>query len=168
MYYVYALIDPRNGSPFYIGKGKGKRVDAHEIEARKGCASKKCARIREIWASDLAIVKAVLKRFHDEDAAYTYEKQRIDEIGVQNLTNATSGGRSPAWLVWDNTIRGDIDVLRVFASYQRMLPRYGKGTMFHEIYKAAGKLAAQVLRRRGCDWANSMVNRTGLIIESRA
>ncbi|WP_263312590.1 hypothetical protein [Campylobacter sp. LR264d] len=25
-YYVYGLIDPRNGRYFYIGKGKGNRV----------------------------------------------------------------------------------------------------------------------------------------------
>lgn len=25
-YYVYRLIDPRNGQTFYVGKGKGNRV----------------------------------------------------------------------------------------------------------------------------------------------
>jgi hypothetical protein len=28
-YYVYVLIDPRNNQPFYVGKGKDKRVEAH-------------------------------------------------------------------------------------------------------------------------------------------
>ena len=28
-WYVYRLIDPRNGETFYVGKGKGNRVFAH-------------------------------------------------------------------------------------------------------------------------------------------
>ena len=39
-YYVYELIDPRNGDPFYIGKGKGFSVDQHEKEALSGRMSK--------------------------------------------------------------------------------------------------------------------------------
>lgn len=31
--YVYALVDPRNGVPFYIGKGQGERFAAHGREA---------------------------------------------------------------------------------------------------------------------------------------
>ena len=28
-YYVYRLIDPRNGQTFYVGKGKGNRIFNH-------------------------------------------------------------------------------------------------------------------------------------------
>lgn len=32
-YYVYRLIDPRNGQTFYVGKGKGNRVFQHVLGA---------------------------------------------------------------------------------------------------------------------------------------
>ncbi len=32
-YYVYLLVDPRDGRPFYVGKGRGERANSHEIEA---------------------------------------------------------------------------------------------------------------------------------------
>jgi hypothetical protein len=28
-YYLYLHIDPRSDKPFYVGKGKGKRILAH-------------------------------------------------------------------------------------------------------------------------------------------
>jgi len=34
-YYVYALIDPRNNKPFYIGKGKDNRIYNHVNNAIK-------------------------------------------------------------------------------------------------------------------------------------
>lgn len=35
IYFVYALIDPRDGSIFYIGKGKGIRPYRHLEEAKR-------------------------------------------------------------------------------------------------------------------------------------
>ena len=34
-FYVYGLIDPRNNSIFYIGKGKDKRVFNHSNEKQE-------------------------------------------------------------------------------------------------------------------------------------
>ena len=34
-YYVYLLIDPRTGHPFYVGKGCGSRINNHLIDALK-------------------------------------------------------------------------------------------------------------------------------------
>lgn len=76
-YYVYELIDPRTGAVFYVGKGKGKRIEAHEAEARKGVSSDKCDQIRDIWAGRQKVMKREVARFLDEEAAYDHEADRI-------------------------------------------------------------------------------------------
>lgn len=92
MYFVYELIDPRCGSVFYVGKGKGNRPHAHEAEARKGKRSRKCERIREIIASGLSPRINIVERFDDEAAAYAAEASHIEKIGLANLTNVCIGG----------------------------------------------------------------------------
>jgi hypothetical protein len=92
-YYVYQLIDPRTSKPFYIGKGKKDRINAHEKEARKGEIHPKCDVIREIEKDGLSVIKEEVKRFASEDAAYNFEKKLIKKIGLSNLTNLTHGGR---------------------------------------------------------------------------
>jgi hypothetical protein len=91
-FYVYELRDPRSDDVFYVGKGKGNRIHAHEKEAERGVQSPKCNVIRDIWASGLQVEKNVIARFHDEAEAYAAEKAIIDDIGLQNLTNIAPGG----------------------------------------------------------------------------
>jgi hypothetical protein len=91
-YYVYELRDPRSSEIFYVGKGQGKRIDAHEKEAEKGVHSPKCDLIREIWAAGLQIEKEIIERFRDEAEAYAVEKDLIASIGLDNLTNIAPGG----------------------------------------------------------------------------
>jgi hypothetical protein len=96
MFYVYRLIDPRDGKTFYIGKGKAKRLEAHEREARKGVLSKKCNKIRSITDAGLTVQKEIVREFKREDAAYRFEKKLIAESGLENLTNIEPGGRGEA------------------------------------------------------------------------
>ena len=58
--YVYTLVDPRSGVPFYIGKGRGTRFASHGWEAMLGedqieeaNVGAKIARIREVRAAGL-------------------------------------------------------------------------------------------------------------------
>jgi hypothetical protein len=49
--YVYLLVDPRDSRPFYVGKGVGVRMTAHELEAKDADGetdSRKLLMIKEI------------------------------------------------------------------------------------------------------------------------
>lgn len=79
--------------PFYVGKGKGKRVERHEAEAKKGVCSKKCNKINSIIKSGGSIIKEKIAYFACETTAYDFEKQTIEFIGLDNLANIHIGGQ---------------------------------------------------------------------------
>jgi hypothetical protein len=94
-FYVYELIDPRDGLAFYVGKGQRDRLLAHESDARKGVCSEKCDRIREIWAAGQEVDRLIVAYFRGEQAAYDFEAERVDEYGLDALTNIIPGGGVP-------------------------------------------------------------------------
>lgn len=108
-WYVYHLIDPRDHKVFYVGKGTRLRISAHETEARRGVTSKKCNKIREIWAEDLPVERKVLEIFTAQRAALVAEAAEIARIGLGNLTNLVGGepikdhvltDKLVHWLAW--------------------------------------------------------------------
>jgi hypothetical protein len=162
-FYVYALIDPRNGQTFYIGKGQGARMHHHEREARSGRLSRKCDRIREIWAAGLEVEKRKVEQFDCEQSAYDYEEQLIEEIGLANLTNLVHGGRGGRGGVGP-TYKADRDFVRAAAG---LMARCRPGMEVYignrplgleSILKAYRDLVAGVVERRGLDWVNNVAN----------
>ncbi len=97
-WYVYALTDPRDGRPFYIGKGSGVRIHQHEKDAanERTVCSRKINKIRDLRNSGLEVGKQHCAYFWDEQAAYDHETDLIEEIGLANLTNVLPGGQK-AW-----------------------------------------------------------------------
>jgi hypothetical protein len=95
-WYVYELFDPRTDQVFYVGKGKGKRIDSHEKDAAKGICSKKTNKINSIHSAGLQIGKRQVAWFWDEQAAYDHETDVIEDYGLHNLTNIVPGGNG-AW-----------------------------------------------------------------------
>lgn len=155
-YYVYELIDPRNGQTFYVGKGKNGRDSEHEVEARSTSQSRKCLLIRDIWAENLQITRRRIKEFTHEADAYDFEKARIKHHGLKNLTNILPGGGTPRFL------DPDIEAVRLVKHI------YYKTMGFSENYVADHKgeevpvgpffgrccynLMLSLIRKRGAEW----------------
>ena len=101
-YYVYRLIDPRNGETFYVGKGQGNRVFAHAkaqassftLESDEDGniedeADLKIQRINAIRAAGLEVGHLVHRHGLDEATAKEVEAALID--AYPGLTNQVVG-----------------------------------------------------------------------------
>jgi uncharacterized protein len=91
-YYVYRLIDPRNGETFYVGKGVANRVFQHakgEVEANDVELSDKLQRIRDIRMSGFDVAHVIHRHGLDERTAYEVEAALIDAYA--GITNIVSG-----------------------------------------------------------------------------
>ena len=90
--YVYALVDPRDSTVFYIGKGNGRRMFQHERDVMRGKTNNasKTGRIAEILAAGLRVVCRVLAVFTTDAEAFKAERAFI--AAHTNLTNANAGG----------------------------------------------------------------------------
>lgn len=94
--YVYTLTDPRNGMPFYVGKGHGKRCEFHLDEAKYYTKrkSKKLNKIRKLMALGMKPVITKVEEDVSDAQAIDFECLLIAEmrdIGIP-LTNMTDGG----------------------------------------------------------------------------
>ena len=106
-YYVYRLVDPRNGQTFYVGKGKNNRVFAHAKCALKDYAdvdynpeedddeSLKYRTIRKIKDAGLEVIY-IIERYHlSERDAFLIESVLIDTYSIKReLTNKIKGYES--------------------------------------------------------------------------
>jgi len=94
-WYVYRLIDPRNGETFYVGKGRGDRIFQHmraalAVTGDEDAIDLKYQRIKDITTSGLEVGHVVHRHNIDnEEIAYQIEAALID--AYPGLTNRVSG-----------------------------------------------------------------------------
>jgi uncharacterized protein len=88
--YVYIYIDPRNGKPFYIGKGKGNRLFSH-LRTQSDIEKKKVAKISEIRRNGKEPRIEILRYGLSDLEAHLVEAASIDLIGKARLTNLMAG-----------------------------------------------------------------------------
>lgn len=108
-YYVYLLVDPRDGRPFYVGKGTGERFRAHGIEAllepdaeSEQESGDKVGRIRAIRDAGFEPrIEFARTRIPTEGEAYLVEAALIDSLArhVGELTNVVRGRDTGTGLV---------------------------------------------------------------------
>lgn len=97
-FYVYRLIDPRNGQTFYVGKGRGNRVFQHvlgAIDYYDGISENehdfekdpnKLRIIKEIRESGLEVIHVIQRWNLTEEQAFEVEAALIDCFpGLSNI-----------------------------------------------------------------------------------
>ena len=92
-YYVYRLIDSRDGLPFYVGKGQRGRAWTHVRDVRAGKATgnaRKIARIEDILRFGCDVEVDIVAVYDLESDALDHEFRLVDENPT--LTNVMPGG----------------------------------------------------------------------------
>ena len=87
-HYVYVYSDPRNGKPFYVGKGQNNRIFEHLEDISD---TEKTIAIRKIRSSGVEPKIDVLRYGLTDREARLVEAAVIDFAGLRNLSNRVAG-----------------------------------------------------------------------------
>jgi hypothetical protein len=125
-YYVYALAEP-SGDIFYIGKGKGNRLFAHEEafdrggiievladEESKSVISDKLSRIGQIRAEGQSVKRFIIRKELSESEALMLESSLIDVLSLDKLENEVAGHNSALITVEDFEIQNGAKPIEQF------------------------------------------------------
>lgn len=113
-WYVYRLIDPRNGETFYVGKGQGERVFEHARGAvlasdQNEVSDPKLQRIKDIQLAGLEVSHIIHRHgLTTSRIAYEVEAALIDAYPglsnkVRGIGSADYGSRHVAEIIAEHT-----------------------------------------------------------------
>jgi hypothetical protein len=93
-FYVYSLIDPRNGSVFYVGKGQGSRTKRHLRACVAGIHDnpKLQNKVNKILKKGLVYEAEIMFSSACEAECFRKEEEWILFYGRASLCNLTDGG----------------------------------------------------------------------------
>jgi hypothetical protein len=121
-FYVYLLIDPRDDSVFYVGKGRGRRAFDHvaECKANRATNREKNARIRSILDAGMEVGARAIVHGIEQSTAFAIERVLIESL--PDLTNGASGRglnwlgvcqrelrKIPSYCVWEFNVLPELD-----------------------------------------------------------
>jgi hypothetical protein len=150
-HHVYALVDPRTGQPFYIGKGGvgNERCFDHFREAERGTSSKHrtIQQFRELGFDDHQMVRILFcptdDRYNTDDVALAVESVMIVfTYGEGKLTNRVEGRSGRNLRPHD-----DWKKLRGFDSQRILLPAGADGIRKDEFEAAKARLPGKLVAR---------------------
>jgi hypothetical protein len=119
-YYVYRLIDPRDGQTFYVGKGRGNRLFAHVNNALENYdkesykekdeteSTLKIAKIHQIKDAGLDVIHIIQRWGLTSHEAFLVESTLIDAFGFEQLSNIVKGHDSNHGVTNAETLERDL------------------------------------------------------------
>ena len=126
-FYVYKLIDPRDGAVFYVGKGQRRRAWMHHLLVASGRSSgnrEKDALIQMIIATNLETKVVIDSIYQKESDALEREFELVD--ASPGLVNVMPGGIGPA------STREQIDRLQRIRDAKREAVRHREALIANE------------------------------------
>jgi len=152
--YVYVYTDPRNGRPFYIGKGQGNRVFAHLDDTSD---TEKTDTITAIRKSGKKPQIDILRYGLTDAEAALVEASAIDLIGLSRLANRVAGHHEKSYgRIGSQEVIAMLSAKPVRVRHKAVLitinKRYRSNMTDEELYEATRGLWVVGLRREQAEY----------------